>query len=162
MDDKRMQQIKHWNGSVLFDCEIPESSAALVVRLLEACEPSPSGCVVWQLTTTRGAGQLKHQGRNWYAHRLMYAALHGEIPSGLVVRHRCDNRACINPNHLVLGTHADNMRDMVERGRSTRGRELTAEHRANLSRALRGKSHPASVKAAISTSVRAFLAAAAQ
>ena len=49
--------------------------------------------------------------------RHYYRHYNGEIPDGLVVRHTCDNTQCINPNHLLLGTHADNVRDKMERGR---------------------------------------------
>lgn len=55
------------------------------------------------------------------AHRAAYSAWVGTIPEGQVVRHRCDNRRCINPEHLVLGTQADNIADAVERDRMPRG-----------------------------------------
>jgi hypothetical protein len=54
-------------------------------------------------------------------HRYMYEQHKGKIPDGMIVRHKCDNRLCINPEHLEIGTHADNVRDRVERNRSAIG-----------------------------------------
>lgn len=59
------------------------------------------------------------QHRTVLAHRQAYALWHGAVPKDLCVRHKCDNRACCNPAHLVPGTQLDNMTDMVERGRNT-------------------------------------------
>lgn len=52
--------------------------------------------------------------------RHLWEDRHGPIPDGMVLRHRCDNRACINLDHVLLGTHADNVRDRVARERSHR------------------------------------------
>jgi len=60
-------------------------------------------------------------GKFILAHRCAYEFTHGDIPYGLVVRHTCDVYLCCNPGHLILGTHADNMADAVERGQIPRG-----------------------------------------
>lgn len=76
----------------------------------------------------KGYANRYHGGRAERLHRLVYVQTRGlpiEAIVGASVRHTCDNTRCINPEHLVLGTHADNMGDKVERGRS--GRKLTME-----------------------------------
>src|SRR6266849_5646239 len=55
------------------------------------------------------------------AHRIMYTLIKGPIPKGLLVRHTCDTPACVNPNHLVVGTHKENSQDMCRRDRVHKG-----------------------------------------
>ncbi len=69
-------------------------------------------------------GKMQVRGRTLLAHRVAYETWIGPIPEGQLIRHRCDNPPCINPEHLEPGTVADNSRDMVERGR---GRDQRGE-----------------------------------
>lgn len=76
-----------------------------------------SDCIPWDGYFVNGYGQLQVNGKKWVATRWVYTQAHGEIPNGLVVRHKCDNPACVNLDHLELGTQSDNILDSVKRGR---------------------------------------------
>lgn len=74
-----------------------------------------------------GYGYKWHGGRMQYAHRLAFAKVHGPIPDGKLVLHKCDNPICVNVEHLFLGTHKDNTQDMISKGRYKCGHKLTSE-----------------------------------
>lgn len=94
-----------------------------IARLESLSMPEPnSGCWLWMASTYRGGyGQASYRGKQYRAPRLSYLLFVGEIPAGLVVRHKCDNPPCINPDHLELGTDKDNSEDRVKRGRTPKG-----------------------------------------
>ena len=62
-------------------------------------------------------GRITVNGKRHSAHRISYELYKGAIPEGLLIRHRCDNRFCVNPDHLEAGTPKDNMQDCLDRGR---------------------------------------------
>jgi len=76
-----------------------------------------TGCIEWQKGRSCGYGQVTNRGRPDRAHRASYKLNKGTIPEGLCVLHSCDNKICINPEHLWLGTLADNVADMVSKNR---------------------------------------------
>lgn len=82
-------------------------------------------CIEWLgPPTNSGYGQLTVDKRHWMAHRYAWTQVNGPIPEGMIVMHTCDNKLCVNPEHLRLGTHHDNMADMVAKGRH-RGANIT-------------------------------------
>lgn len=100
------------------------------VRYSKVCTPearfwglvdknAPNGC--WNWTASR---RQKGYGQFWMGttmkrtHRLSWELLRGEIPEGLHVLHNCDNRLCVNPDHLRLGTHQENIAEMIAKGRN--------------------------------------------
>lgn len=88
-------------------------------------------CWLWRAALHRsGYGWCRAFNRATFAHRVAWKLTHGEWPT-TILRHTCDTPACVNPAHLLLGTQADNIRDMVDRNRAARGESrsrLTTEH----------------------------------
>lgn len=98
---------------------------------------SETGCLEWSggLSST-GYGRVGFLGNIYYCHRVSYEMHKGPIPDGLIACHKCDNPKCCNPEHLFLGTQADNMRDMGRKGRQWTVPPLGESHnRAKLSEA---------------------------
>lgn len=81
-----------------------------------------SRCWSWGGKTLNGYAVMMQGGKAHGAHRFSYRFHHGEIPNGMVVRHRCDNKICTNPDHLEIGTPSQNTREAHERGLVKKGR----------------------------------------
>jgi hypothetical protein len=95
-----------------------DNAAALIAA--RSC-PESTGCVTWTgYGNQLGYGQIEIDGSVWLAHRLAWTLAHGPIPIGALVLHECDNPKCVRVEHLHLGTHRDNAREKIERGRAAR------------------------------------------
>ena len=95
------------------------------------------GCWVWIASVFQSGlpyGQFQLDGRPHPAHRVAWMLMVGDIPEGVRVLHRCDNPRCVNPDHLFLGSDADNVADMMAKGRHRQGNTTVT--------AARGESHP--------------------
>ena len=89
-----------------------------LIAALEAAT-GPNDCWIWPRAKDRaGRGRLWVAGRLMLAHRAVWEAKRGPVPEGMLLCHHCDNPSCVNPKHLYVGTHKDNMRDMRVRRRA--------------------------------------------
>lgn len=111
-----------------------------VLALFDDCEVLPA-------THSQGYARVTYEGERVFAHRLAFFKANGYWPE--VCRHKCDNPPCVNPNHLEDGTHKDNMRDMMSRGRGKNqflpgyrgGRAIPEQRSANKVRMGKLKTH---------------------
>lgn len=99
-----------------------QERAPLEQRLWRNVEKT-DGCWLWRgALNQKGYGSIQEGGKGSKrvaTHRLSYQLANGPVPDGLFVLHKCDVPNCVNPDHLWLGTHEDNMRDMREKGRAS-------------------------------------------
>jgi hypothetical protein len=88
------------------------------MRLVTHTALKDNGCLEWQLhINSSGYGNVRVNGRMKKAHRYAWEQRNGPIPEGKLICHKCDNRRCVNVEHLFLGTHTDNMQDMHAKNR---------------------------------------------
>lgn len=109
---------------------------SLAERLAARTEKGPSCWLLTGYVHPNGYvlfhSRVNGKPHSQYAHRIAYELAHGPIPEGLVVMHSCDEPRCVNPDHLTVGTQADNVRDSVRKGR----------HGAHLATGIRLNGHP--------------------
>lgn len=128
--DRRPRQFGHLKHTRIDWSKVPVADITpvrrdLYDRLRARCELDADGCWIWQgaidSSLERGSaghhGHTSVDGKSTGTHRAMWIAVHGPIPDGLSVCHECDKPLCIRPDCLWLGTHADNMRDSIIKGR---------------------------------------------
>lgn len=97
-------------------------------------ESNEKGCWLYTKLIMKGCGHINIKGIKVPAHRISYEIHNGEIPKGMYICHKCDVRACVNPEHLFIGTHQDNMNDKVKKNRA--GRKLNYQQVINIKKRL--------------------------
>jgi hypothetical protein len=91
-------------------------------KLWDRVKEDDSGCWLWTgACFDNGYGAMKVANKQWRTHRLAWELTYGPLPAGIRVLHKCDVRRCCNPEHLFLGTDADNQADMTRKGRGRIG-----------------------------------------
>jgi hypothetical protein len=102
-----------------------EEISAKIQKRFFAKVQKTSSCWLWTASCARrGYGSFSIAKRTVRAHRVSYLIHYGQVPEGMFVCHTCDTPQCVNPSHLFLGSHQDNVDDMVRKGRSPKTRMI--------------------------------------
>lgn len=109
---------------------MPRKAQDIKTRFESHVFPEPNtGCWLFDSkirNDEKSYGVFRIKTKNVLAHRVSYELYKGNIPKNMFILHSCDNRCCVNPDHLYTGTHKDNMEDMVSKVRQARGEKCKA------------------------------------
>lgn len=109
-------------GRALRQLAPEEYRARLAEQIARHSRPAQNGCIEWDATLfSNGYGSTRLYGKVTTAHRAAFFAARGYLTPGMDVCHRCDNRCCVNPDHLFEASHLENMRDMILKRRRVQG-----------------------------------------
>lgn len=108
-------------------CINPDHVLATIVDRFWSMVHKSDGCWLWTGDTSGGYGAIKDAGRKIMAHRFSYKLHYGPIEDGKLVLHQCDVPQCVRPDHLFVGTDADNQRDCFTKGRGGRRQSVSPE-----------------------------------
>ena len=112
----------------------------VIPRFLDKVKEMENGCHEWQSTLSKwGYGKFWSKGKQVRAHRMAYSLFIDNIPDNRWVLHKCDNRKCVNPNHLFLGNSIDNINDMDKKGRRGSNCKLTEKQAGEIKKLLDSK-----------------------
>ena len=107
---------------VSYNLPLPLRFWAKVNRDGPVVRPALGECWTWTgASNATGYGRIRSGDEIETAHRTSWLLTRGEIPAGMFVCHRCDNKLCVRPEHLFLGTNAENVADMISKGRQAKG-----------------------------------------
>lgn len=126
---KNRKNVKCKNCETFFNLIGSQKFCSLKCKLLNNININ-NDCWEWKRSYTNcGYGKIAHEKKHLLAHRVSYEIHKGEISKGLLVCHSCDNKKCVNPDHLWLGTQKDNIQDAKQKGRLPKqfGRKHTNE-----------------------------------
>jgi len=102
------------------------SHSEVYQRITRASVRRDNGCIEWLGCLVDGYGMITFRGVSSKVHRLVYRIVFGKLEADICVLHKCDNRKCVNPDHLFTGTKKDNSEDCVKKGRTARGHMIGA------------------------------------
>jgi hypothetical protein len=109
---------KKWQKRIHCSNSCKHSNKRKLQIIFNRTSTTKLGCFEYQGHINKyGYGRCKFKSKNYSVHRLVWKLIKGDIPEGLCVLHKCDNRKCVNINHLFLGTQQDNIDDMMNKGR---------------------------------------------